>query len=71
MSTLRFALSAFSVVALGAGFLASQAAFWTGRAPEYAASVDVPPVRLVAAALLVAGIALSFVKDKSKESNGS
>lgn len=66
MKALRFALSAFVVVGLVAGYLASQVAYFRGQAPDYAARVDSPQVAMLALVLLGAAVVLSLVKDREE-----
>lgn len=67
MKTLRFALSAFAIVALGGGYLASLVFSLTGRASEWAARVDNPTVSTVALLILVAALVLTFIPAKETE----
>lgn len=67
MNSIRFALSILAILALGLGYFASQSAFWSGRAPEYAAAVDTPVVRALAATLLGAAVVFALIKDRARE----
>lgn len=67
MRTLRNALAASVVVALGAGYAASQWAFFSGDTAKYAAQVDSPPIRLLALLLLFLAAVLAFFPDKEVE----
>lgn len=64
MKSLRLALSAFLVLGLVAGYLASQYAYFTGTTAQYTEKIDQPPVRMLALLFFIAAIALAFVKDK-------
>jgi len=66
MSFLRYSLTVAALLALAAGYAASQYAFFNGRAPEYAQTVDRPAVKILALVFLVAAIAFSFVPDKEE-----
>ena len=67
MRLLRFSITVLSLLALAAGYAASQVAFFAGQAPNYAAAVDQPTVKVVALILLAFAIAASFVPDKEHE----
>lgn len=79
MKVLRLSLIALSVVLLGAGYFASQAAYLQGLGPvearnfasQYAIRVDQPTIAGLALALLVAAVALAAIPDKEEESSGS
>ena len=66
MSLLRYSISVVALLALAAGYAVSQYAFFTGRAPEYAQTVDRPAVKFLALAILIVAIAFSFVHDKEE-----
>lgn len=64
MNLVRFGLTLFAALLLGGGYAASQYAYFNGRAAEFAAQMDQPAIRWLATLLLIAAIALVFVKDK-------
>lgn len=64
MSGLRYCISALAIGGLAVGYAASQYAYFSGRAADYAAVVDQPAVRYVALALLLACIVLAFIPDQ-------
>jgi len=66
MSFLRYSLTLVALLALAAGYAASQYAFFNGRASEYAQTVDTPAIRILALVFLLAAIAFSFVPDKEE-----
>ena len=66
MSLLRHSITVVALLALAAGYAASQYAFFTGRAPEYAQAVDRPIIKVLALLLLLAAIAFSFAPDKEE-----
>ncbi len=67
MRLLRDGVAMIGTLALALGYLASQRAALLGEAPAYAASVDVPTVRLAALVLFVAIVALALIRDKGEE----
>lgn len=69
MRVFRLAVSGLALLALGLGYLASQWAFFNGRAAEYAQSLDQPAVRLGALALLLAAVLLAFIPGGEEEPN--
>lgn len=64
MKTIRLVLALIVLLALGAGYAASQLAYFQGRAAEYAASVDTPLVQGLALLLLLGTVILAFVPDR-------
>ena len=66
MSFLRYSLTVAALLALAAGYAASQYAFFNGRAAEYAQTVDTPFVKILALLILLVAIALSFLPDKEE-----
>lgn len=64
MKTVRYALSVLTVLLLAAGYGASQFAFFGGETAAYAQRVDQPPVRMLSLILLLAAVALAFVRDE-------
>lgn len=64
MTTLRSGLAIGAVIALAAGYAASQWAAFTGKAPQYATAVDSPLVKWAALAVLGIATVLAFWKDK-------
>jgi uncharacterized protein HemY len=67
MNTLRIALSTITVVLLLAGYIASQFIYLSqGDVSAYAARVDQPPIRALAALLLIAAVVLSVVREGNK-----
>lgn len=67
MKTLRLAVAATAILGLGAGYLASQVAFFQGAAAEYAQALDGPIVRWLSLALLAVAIVLAFVPSREGE----
>lgn len=68
MSNLRTGLIALTTLLLGAGYAASQWAFFLGDAGDWAERVDTPPVKALAGALFVAALLLMVVRDKGDRS---
>lgn len=66
MSTLRNALAAAVIVALGAGYAASQWAYFSGEAARYAQQVDTPQVKAVALLILVLAVVLGFIPEREE-----
>lgn len=66
MSLLRHSISVVALLALAVGYGASQYAFFTAQAPQYAQAVDRPAIKLLALALLIAAIVLAFVPHKKE-----
>ena len=68
MRTVRLVLSVGTVLVLLGGYLASQYAALSGdqSAAEYAAKVDVAPIRLLASFLVVAAIVLAFIPERER-----
>lgn len=54
------------LILLGAGYLASQFAAWSGSAAEYSARVDVPAIQALAIVVLAVGVGLGFVRDQEE-----
>ncbi len=67
MTSLRRLLSYIVLSLLTLGYLASQWAALTGVAPDYAARVDIPQVKLLSLLLLVAALVLAFIPDREAE----
>jgi hypothetical protein len=67
MSGLRRLLSYMVLALLTLGYLASQWAALNGSASDYAARVDIPQVKLLSLALLIAALALAFIPDREGE----
>lgn len=67
MRLLRFSITVLALLALAAGYAASQFAFFTGQALNYAGAVDQPFVKWVALILLVFAVAVSIVPDREQE----
>lgn len=67
MSTLRNALAASVMVLLGAGYAASQWAFFTGQSARYAEQVDSTPIRILALLILGLAIALGLLPEKEEQ----
>ena len=66
MKRIRLLLAATSVLTLVAGYAASQYAYFTGTAPDYAKAVDQPIVVVVALLVFAAAIVLGFVPDREE-----
>jgi len=64
MKALREGLSIALILFLGGGYLASQLAYHQGRAPEYAAQIDTPPVRWLALVLLGAVVVVGILRKR-------
>lgn len=64
MSTLRNALATAVVLALAAGYVASQWAFFAGESARYATQVDSPPIRILALIVLILAIALGILPER-------
>lgn len=64
MKVFRLAISVLGVAGLAIGYFASQTAYFSGRAAEYAQAVDQPAVRYASLALLAAAILLAFIPDR-------
>lgn len=64
MKLARLIVGVLLAVLLTAGYAASQWMTLQGRAAEWAAKVDQPPIRLLALVLLLAATALAFVPDR-------
>lgn len=67
MRLLRDGVAMIGTLALTFGYFASQRAALEGQAPAYAASVDVPAVRLAASLLCLVLVALALVREKNEE----
>ncbi len=67
MKTVRTALTAAALCLLCAGYAASQVALFQGRAAEYAAEVDVPPISSLSGLFLLLAVALAFIPDRDEE----
>lgn len=64
MKSARQIVGILLIVLLTLGYAASQWMTLQGRAAEWAAKVDVPPIRMLALVLLVGALALAFVPDR-------
>lgn len=67
MKLVRTALTAAALCLLCAGYAASQIALFQGRAADYAARVDSPPVWTLSGLMLLLAIILAFVPDRDEE----
>lgn len=67
MSGLRYCISALAIGGLAVGYGASQYAYFTGRAADYALAVDQPGVRYAALALLVICMVLAFIPESGED----
>ena len=67
MKTVRTALTAAALCLLCAGYAASQVALFQGRAADYAARVDVPPVWNLSGLLLLLAVIFAFIPDRDEE----
>jgi hypothetical protein len=67
MRSLRTAFTAAALSLLCAGYAASQITYFQGAFADYADRVDSAPVQRLAGFMLLAAIALAFVRDKSEE----
>lgn len=65
MKGARLFLSTAVVLALGGGYAMSQIAYFQGRAPEYAKSVDTPGVRSACLAITLLAVGLALWRDRS------
>lgn len=70
MKTVRSALALVICLLLALGYAASQWAFFHGQAADYAKRVDTPPVRLLALALLIGCVVLTFVPARPRDDSG-
>jgi hypothetical protein len=68
MRLLRDGLTLAALLFLGAGYAASQFFALTGRADKYASLIDIPQVRMLSLLLLLAAVALAFVRESREES---
>jgi hypothetical protein len=66
MKLARLTVSLAAILLLGGGYVASQVAVLNGQSAEYALKVDQAPIRFLALVILLAAIALAFVKDKGE-----
>jgi len=66
MSLLRYLLSIVALLALAVGYGASQYAFFTGQAPQYAQAVNHLAVKMFALLLLVAAVVLAFIPENKE-----
>ena len=55
------------MVLLVLGYAASQNAYFTGAASEYAAKVDCPPIKWVALSILVVCVVFAFIRDEEAD----
>lgn len=67
MNLLRTTFSVLALVSLALGFAASQRAFFTGTAAEYAETASQPAVKGAALAMLIAALALALLRDKAED----
>lgn len=71
MKNLRAALAALAVALLTAGWAGAAWAAMNETAPDWAARMDLPPIRTLALVLLVAAVGLAFVPDRESETEES
>ncbi|MCA1946880.1 MAG: hypothetical protein LDL56_03545 [Armatimonadetes bacterium] len=64
MRGLKEAFAAIVVALLALGYAASQRAYFAGSPEEWAARVDVPQIKLLALAVVIALLALGLVRDR-------
>lgn len=64
MRGLKEAFAAIVVALLALGYTASQRAYFAGSPEEWAARVDVPQIKLLALAVVIALLALGLVRDR-------
>lgn len=64
MRGLKEAFAAIVVALLALGYAASQRSYLAGSPEEWAARVDVPQVKLLALAVVIALLALGLVRDR-------
>lgn len=67
MKTVRTALTAAALCLLCAGYAASQVALIQGRAAEYAAKVDVPPIWNLSGLFLLLAVVSAFIPDRTED----
>jgi len=67
MKLVRDLLGLMAVILLGAGYLGSQLLYYQGDPARWAHSMDAASIRILAAILLLAAIALSFVPEREAE----
>lgn len=63
MKALRNIIALVAVAFLGVGYFASQLAILNQSVSRFAYQMDQPPIRMLAFALLVGAVVLSFVPD--------
>lgn len=66
MNKARTLLGVAVAAAISLGYVASQFAFFQGRAPEYAKAVDTPAIAWVATLAFVALIALAVADNRGE-----
>ena len=69
MKRLRLLLAVIEATLIAVGYLASQAAYIAGTAPEYAAKVDRPEVVLLSLVLFLVAVGFAFLPDKKETSD--
>ena len=67
MKKIRYGIGILTVTLLTLGYAGSQVAYLQGWPDKWAKMVDIPPVAYGATLLLVAIVALAFVKDKEAD----
>jgi len=67
MRVLRLVVSVFGVLGLAAGYAASQFAYFSGRAAEYAEAANQPVVRYASLGLLAIAVILALIPDREGE----
>jgi hypothetical protein len=69
MEKIRYSLGLLAGLFILLGYLASQYAYFSGRAQAYAMAIDQPAIRGLSLFLLLAAIICSFIKADDGESN--
>ena len=67
MAIARLVVIGVSTLLLGAGYLVSQASYFSGTTQAYIEGLDASPVPLISLILLVCTVVLAFVPEKGEE----
>lgn len=67
MKRIRVGLAVLSAILLAGGYAASQAAYFGGTAPDYAAKIDVNPVVMLSLVIFLAAVVLGFWPDREDD----
>lgn len=66
MNLLRAIILLAATVLMAGGYAGSQLAFWNQRAADYHQRIDQPQIAMLALLIMVAAIAVSFVRDEAQ-----